>query len=144
MPAILTEGAFLTNPNEALLLADPAVRQRIAEAIGRGVQSYASGRVATPPPLPPTIGPWKTKPKRVPAGYRLVKTGRTNPIGRGGWLAVLEALPRPRGSRWSRRRSAPGARSPASVPEGYRLVKTGRANPTGRGGWLAVREVAPA
>ena len=95
MPAILTEGAFLTNPNEALLLADPAVRQRIAEAIGRGVQSYASGRVATPPPLPPTIGPWKTKPKRVPAGYRLVKTGRTNPIGRGGWLAVLEALPGP-------------------------------------------------
>ena len=142
MPAILTEGAFLTNPSEALLLADPAVRQRIAEAIGRGVQGYASGRVATPPPLVPTIGPWKTKPKRVPAGYRLVKTGRTNPIGRGGWLAVLRrvrAPPQPLAAT-----IGPWRTKPASVPEGYRLVKTGRANPTGRGGWLAVREVAPA
>jgi N-acetylmuramoyl-L-alanine amidase len=142
MPAILTEGAFLTNPNEALLLADSAVRQRIAEAIGRGVQGYASGRVATPPPLVPTIGPWTTKPKRVPAGYRLVKTGRTNPIGRGGWLAVLGRFRAPRQPLAAT--IGPWRTKPASVPEGYRLVKTGRANPTGRGGWLAVREVAPA
>ena len=47
MPAILTEGAFLTNPNEALLLADPAVRQRIAEAVGRGVR--ATRAAAWPP-----------------------------------------------------------------------------------------------
>ena len=89
MPAILTESAFLTNPSESLVLADPAVRQRIAEAIGRGVQRFAQAGVAIPRPLPPTIGPWRTKPKRIPVGYRLVKTGRSNPVGRGGWLAVL-------------------------------------------------------
>ncbi len=43
MPAILVEGAFITNPGEALLLADPAVRQRVAEAIGVGVAKYTAG-----------------------------------------------------------------------------------------------------
>ncbi len=42
MPAILVEGAFLTNPGEALLLADPALRQRLAEAIGTGVVRYTA------------------------------------------------------------------------------------------------------
>lgn len=42
MPAILVEGAFLTNPREAQLLADPAVRQRLAEAIGVGVAKYTA------------------------------------------------------------------------------------------------------
>lgn len=41
MPAILLEGAFLSNPNDALLLADPNVRQRLAEAIGTGAVQYA-------------------------------------------------------------------------------------------------------
>ncbi len=89
MPAILVEGGFLTNPAEALLLADPNVRQRIAEAVGRGIAAYAAQGVATPPRLAPTLGPWKTKPATVPAGYRLVKTGVGNPVGRGGWLAVI-------------------------------------------------------
>jgi N-acetylmuramoyl-L-alanine amidase len=40
MPAILVEGAFLSNPNEAVLLADPAIRQRLAEAVGTGVTLY--------------------------------------------------------------------------------------------------------
>ena len=43
MPAILVEGAFLSNPSEALILADPAVRQRVAEAIGTGVARYTDG-----------------------------------------------------------------------------------------------------
>ncbi len=42
MPAILVEGAFLSNPNEALLLADPNVRQRLAEAVGTGVVRYSA------------------------------------------------------------------------------------------------------
>ena len=42
MPAILVEGAFMSNPSEALLLADPAVRQRLAEAIGTGVGQYTA------------------------------------------------------------------------------------------------------
>lgn len=140
MPAILTESAFLTNPGEALLLADPVVRQRIAEAIARGVQRFASGSVVTGPALPPTIGPWRTKPKTVPVGYRLVKTGRSNPVGRGGWLAVLGRFRAPQGTLAAT--IGPWRTRPASVPDGYRLVKTGRANPTGRGGWLAVREAA--
>jgi hypothetical protein len=140
MPAILTESAFLTNPSEALLLADPAVRQRIADAIARGVQRYAARQVATPAPLAPTIGPWRTKPKSVPVGYRLVKTGRSNPVGRGGWLAVIGRFRAPRTTLADT--IGPWRTRPASVPEGYRLVKTGRANPTGRGGWLAVREGA--
>ncbi len=41
MPAILVEGAFLSNPAEALVLADPNVRQRLAEAVGTGVVRYA-------------------------------------------------------------------------------------------------------
>jgi N-acetylmuramoyl-L-alanine amidase len=40
MPAILVEGAFLSNPGDAVLLADPNVRQRLAEAIGTGVVQY--------------------------------------------------------------------------------------------------------
>jgi N-acetylmuramoyl-L-alanine amidase len=138
MPAILTESAFLTNPGEALLLADPVVRQRIAEAIARGVQSYATGVVAAGPALPPTIGPWRTRPTRVPAGYRLVKTGRSNPVGRGGWLAVLGRFRAPRPLLAAT--IGPWRTRPASVPDGYRLVKTGRANATGHGGWLAVRQ----
>ncbi|WP_217915674.1 N-acetylmuramoyl-L-alanine amidase family protein [Miltoncostaea marina] len=138
MPAILVEGGFLTNPSEALLLASPDVRQRIAEAIGRGVERYAARDVVAPPRLPATIGPWKTKPKRVPAGYRLVKTGRTNPVGRGGWLAVVAGFRQPVVTRARPATIGPWSTRPRSVPAGYRLVKTGRANQVGRGGWLAV------
>lgn len=58
MPAVLVEGMFLSNPNEALLLADPAVRQRIAAAVGAGVVTYyAKGYdkiVPTPTPIDTT------------------------------------------------------------------------------------------
>ena len=51
MPAILVEGGFLTNPAEALLLADPNVRQRIAEAVGRGIAALRRpGRRRAPAP----------------------------------------------------------------------------------------------
>lgn len=57
MPAILVEGAFLSNPAEALVLADPAVRQRIAEAIGTGIAQYTDGgydaQYGPSRPLPP-------------------------------------------------------------------------------------------
>ena len=138
MPAILVEGAFLTNPSEALLLADPAARQRIAEAVGRGVARFDARSVAAPPRLPPTIGPWRTRPARVPAGYRLVKTGRTNPVGGGGWLAVIAGFRQPAGAVVRPATIGPWRTRPARVPDGYRLVKTGRANPVGKGGWLAV------
>ena len=59
MPAVLVEGAFLSNPAEAGLLARPDVRQRLAEGIGTGVVRYAQG-VRTPPTgygLAPTAQP---------------------------------------------------------------------------------------
>jgi N-acetylmuramoyl-L-alanine amidase len=36
-PAILVEGGYLSNPPEARLIADPAYRQRLAEAVARAV-----------------------------------------------------------------------------------------------------------
>jgi N-acetylmuramoyl-L-alanine amidase len=144
MPAILVEGGFLTNPAEALMLADPAVRQRIAEAVGRGVARFAARSVVAPPRLPPTIGPWRTRPASVPAGYRLVRTGRTNPIGRGGWLAVIAGFRQPAGDAALPATIGPWRTRPGRVPAGYRLVKSGRGNPVGRGGWLAVLSTAAA
>ena len=40
MPAALLEGAFLTNPEEAELLQDPAFRQKIAEGVAEGINNY--------------------------------------------------------------------------------------------------------
>lgn len=92
MPAVLVEGAFLSNPTEAALLAQASTRQAFAEAIGAGVEAWEDrGGLRLPTRVvsrPPTIGPWRVKPRTVAPGYRLVKTGRGNPVGRGGWLAV--------------------------------------------------------
>jgi N-acetylmuramoyl-L-alanine amidase len=46
MPAVLVEGAFLTNPGEAALLARPDVRETLAEGIGAGVDAYAHSDAA--------------------------------------------------------------------------------------------------
>jgi N-acetylmuramoyl-L-alanine amidase len=43
MPSILAEIGFLTNPREELLLRKPEYRQKLAEALFRGVQRYAEG-----------------------------------------------------------------------------------------------------
>ena len=42
MPAILVEGSFLTQPDEALLLTEAAYRDAIAEGIARGIVHYLS------------------------------------------------------------------------------------------------------
>jgi N-acetylmuramoyl-L-alanine amidase len=39
-PAVLLEGGYLSNPYEARLIADPAYRQRLAEAVARAVESW--------------------------------------------------------------------------------------------------------
>ncbi|MCU0308946.1 MAG: N-acetylmuramoyl-L-alanine amidase [Thermoleophilia bacterium] len=67
MPAILLEGAFLSNPAEAALLARPDVRQRIAEGVGAGIVRHQQG-IRTPPtgygppprPAPLVIRYWVT------------------------------------------------------------------------------------
>jgi len=40
MPAVLVETAFITNPSEETMLRDPAVQQRIADAIARAIAKY--------------------------------------------------------------------------------------------------------
>jgi N-acetylmuramoyl-L-alanine amidase len=42
MPSVLTEISFLSNPREERLLKSPAYRQKIAEALYKGVAQYAS------------------------------------------------------------------------------------------------------
>ncbi|MEZ6196218.1 MAG: N-acetylmuramoyl-L-alanine amidase [Planctomycetota bacterium] len=41
-PAVLLELGFVSNPEEARLLSDPAYRARLAEAIAAGLEAYAS------------------------------------------------------------------------------------------------------
>lgn len=51
MPAVLVETAFLSNPGDFAHLNSPAWRQRIAEAMADGIETYARENPApTPPP----------------------------------------------------------------------------------------------
>jgi N-acetylmuramoyl-L-alanine amidase len=43
MPSVLAEIGFLTNPKEEALLRKPEYRQKVAEALVRGVERYAAG-----------------------------------------------------------------------------------------------------
>jgi N-acetylmuramoyl-L-alanine amidase len=45
MPSVLVEGAFLTNPDEARMLAQPEVRQAMAEGVANGVDRFTKGLV---------------------------------------------------------------------------------------------------
>ncbi len=64
MPAILVEGAFLSNPDEALLLAREDFRQSLAEGVGAGVERHAAARGAGPG-SPPDDRPPRTEPLRI-------------------------------------------------------------------------------
>ena len=44
MPSALIETLFISNPKEETMLRDPAVQQRIADAIARGVEDYLAGQ----------------------------------------------------------------------------------------------------
>ncbi len=62
-PAVLVEGAYLSNPREARQIADPAHRQRLAEALARALMDNPGGGAvavhtaapASPMPEPPRI-----------------------------------------------------------------------------------------
>jgi N-acetylmuramoyl-L-alanine amidase len=43
MPSILAEIGFLSNPREEALLKKPDYREKLAEALYRGVSRYADG-----------------------------------------------------------------------------------------------------
>lgn len=94
MPAVLVEGMFLTNPTEAMMLADPATRQAIADAVGAGVVTYFEQGHGTvqPPPPPVTVS---TKPKyQVNVGtYRRLASAKRRAalVRRLGFRAVIRS-----------------------------------------------------
>jgi N-acetylmuramoyl-L-alanine amidase len=47
MPSVLVEIAYLTNRNDAQLLADGDFRQKVAESIAGGVRGYQNSLVRT-------------------------------------------------------------------------------------------------
>jgi N-acetylmuramoyl-L-alanine amidase len=98
MPAVLVEGMFLSNPTEALMLADPATRQKIADAVGAGVVTYfEQGNGSVPPPSPVTVA---TKPKyqvNVGTYRRLASAKRRAVLLRSlGFRAVIRSQYSPR------------------------------------------------
>jgi N-acetylmuramoyl-L-alanine amidase len=63
-PAVLIEGGYLTNDDEARKLATPAYRQQIAEGIADGVRAYV--HLGPPPPPPPAAPPAAVIPASAP------------------------------------------------------------------------------
>ncbi len=51
MPAVVVEAGFLSNPQEARLLADPSYQEKVAEAIYWGIIRYFQS-VDTVPRVP--------------------------------------------------------------------------------------------
>ncbi|HEX2524113.1 MAG TPA: N-acetylmuramoyl-L-alanine amidase, partial [Terriglobia bacterium] len=54
MPSILSEVSFLSNPSDESLLKTSAYRQKVAEALCRGIEAYAEalGGIKTARSLP--------------------------------------------------------------------------------------------
>jgi N-acetylmuramoyl-L-alanine amidase len=71
-PAILVEGGYLSNPREARRIADPAYRQKLAEAVAQALVEKVA--VHPPPPTPP--GPGETNSSAISA--RVTTNGTTN------------------------------------------------------------------
>ncbi len=58
-PAILIEGGYLSNPREAGLIADPAYRQKLAEAVAKSLldsPNHSGDRAEATPPAPAKTG----------------------------------------------------------------------------------------
>jgi len=65
MPSVLAEISFLTNPQDAGKLAQPAYRQRIAASLAAGVEQYLKSLKPAPPPAKPESRA-EAKPTRKP------------------------------------------------------------------------------
>lgn len=69
MPAVIVEGAYVTNPGEARLLARESFRQQLAESIAAGILEYQRTLVARA--LPAQAAPTSVRAPAVPAPERL-------------------------------------------------------------------------
>jgi N-acetylmuramoyl-L-alanine amidase len=65
MPAVIVEGAYVSNPREARLLATPSFRQKIAHAIVEGILAFQ--KTLTAAPLPSTITPTRVEVPALPS-----------------------------------------------------------------------------
>ena len=143
MPAVLVEGGFLSSATDVALLAQPDFRQKMAEAIGGAVWSYAGlgdpgpicsgAAAATPPPVPKTISVAR-------AGKALTMRAGINPRRGDLWIAtVRDASGKPMSSIPVRARLPNGKGvSVTSRPDGKALIAVPR-----RKGRLAVAVAMP-
>jgi hypothetical protein len=107
VPAVIVEGAFISNPDEAAALASPDFRQRLAQGIADGVISV----IGSPAPLGDGPSPSHTLlPGSIlsaPPGLTATRAGSALHLGwarsplatRSGGTAGSSAPSRPRGSR---------------------------------------------
>ena len=65
MPAVIVEGAYVSNPREARLLATASFRQKIADAIVKGILVFQKTLNAAP--LPSTITPTRVEVPALPS-----------------------------------------------------------------------------
>ena len=64
MPAVIVEGAYVSNPREARQLAKASFRQKLADAIADGILAYQ--RTLTAKPLPSMITPTRVEVPALP------------------------------------------------------------------------------
>lgn len=84
MPAVLVEGAFISNPTDALMLANPDVREAMAEGIGQGILAY-SGMIDAGSVQQPVA----SKVRLVRAGAAVTKRAGINPRRGDLWVATV-------------------------------------------------------
>ena len=92
MPAVLVEGGFLSSPTDVALLAQPDFRQKMAEAIGGAVWSYAG--LGDPGPI--CAGAAAAAPVLVPKALTVARAGKAltmragiNPRKGDLWIATV-------------------------------------------------------
>ena len=96
MPAALIETAFISNPGEEKLLADPAVQKKLAAAIAQGICEYFNVQYVeqqTAPVAPTGVSDWAAVawPKAVAKGI-LDGTNPQGPVTREQLAVVLDNL----------------------------------------------------
>ncbi len=84
IPAVLVEGGFVSNPGDAALITDPNYRQRLAEAVARGIMNYFAltrGRATGPAPREsePDEGDWTAESPTPPSRTERTVVERTPP-----------------------------------------------------------------
>ncbi|MDD5260662.1 MAG: N-acetylmuramoyl-L-alanine amidase [Methylacidiphilales bacterium] len=74
IPAVLVEGGFLSNPSDARMIATPAYRQQLAEAVALGIKNYMALMNSPVGRAPLVIQQTVTKPPAKPAPKPLQPT----------------------------------------------------------------------